>query len=1060
MKKLLGLYHHQENQKGNFYNFYPVSVLSDEGINPIIYPIEWGQYVDPVIGDLFPGYHNINIACSREYNNDEYVFGDALNMFDPQTWGVLDIDFANQYAKTNRGKSNYIPFIALRNTNINLTDNDCCIVIGRNLIDSNFEISTISFAMDEEFYILESNSQLSGPYIKTSDHTYEKCDNFSLWTATVEPSFLYCDVYVDDESESYSIQLIHKNNIKEAIRSSSKQETDAKNEVKPAIAEEHITKAEEPQAPAVEEEIEETEQINSIWEAFDKYNASLPSDYEFGKVTIENLEKKVAKKFNVTEFKNYVKSGNAEGTKALYKELGLFNAISEEMIDAQLAKKAKGKAKIIIPQQYKEGYLEKVTIEGLGEYFRASERGAQALEKSTCYPFLGLEHARNSADEYQEKPASHFAARLAYTKIMADIYSYFDNESASISINDDCFFSFLRDKNSIQSNAVFGVFDKEIDYDSDDFHEIKANGSGRDNVIRLITAGINKEHSLAIAKALNKFFGDTITPHIFAYALDENKYYDLETEEQIGLEEIWSAKIDEEATAKYNALQAKDAAIKEQEEKAKQKEAEAKKKRIADEKAQAAHEAQVKSKALKLEEEAKQLIAETIEKQKQEESKLHAIEQQNSILQKNVELNQARVDSLTKQAAEIVKNAKKALESPEFARVTMDGELAYRMRKAAAEWEDHSEIEKYKEYCNVLSEMTVEDVHGTVISYVVDKILKARPTYSRNDVINIAICIAQGFITVFSGTPGSGKTSICNLFGQVLGLDIPVDNYPYTRYVPVSVGRGWTSQRDFIGYYNPLSKEFDKSNQQVFDTFSIANEEQENSKYPLMILLDEANLSPMEHYWSEFIRICDDREKYNTINCGGEHRFNIPKTMRFLATINNDDTTTTLSPRMIDRSWIITLPELKAKDLLVKGRNFEEDELVRITWDAFYDAFGPKEATSKMENEVENLLSDIRDILPDFPINNRMYQSMVDYYSAAKACFDTTDNSVAPLDYAVAQRVLPKISGVDGQTDSYKDRLTKLKEYLESPDREYTKSAEIVNKIIKRGEDIGFYQFF
>ena len=29
------------------------------------------------------------------------------------------------------------------------------------------------------------------------------------------------------------------------------------------------------------------------------------------------------------------------------------------------------------------------------------------------------------------------------------------------------------------------------------------------------------------------------------------------------------------------------------------------------------------------------------------------------------------------------------------------------------------------------------------------------------------------------------------------------------RYVPVSVEKGWTSKRDLIGYYNPLTRRFE-----------------------------------------------------------------------------------------------------------------------------------------------------------------------------------------------------------------------------------------------------------
>lgn len=39
-----------------------------------------------------------------------------------------------------------------------------------------------------------------------------------------------------------------------------------------------------------------------------------------------------------------------------------------------------------------------------------------------------------------------------------------------------------------------------------------------------------------------------------------------------------------------------------------------------------------------------------------------------------------------------------------------------------------------------------------------------------------------------------------------------------------------------------------------------------------MILLDEANLSPMEHYWSDFLSICDTFRKVKILNLGGRDK--------------------------------------------------------------------------------------------------------------------------------------------------------------------------------------------
>lgn len=102
----------------------------------------------------------------------------------------------------------------------------------------------------------------------------------------------------------------------------------------------------------------------------------------------------------------------------------------------------------------------------------------------------------------------------------------------------------------------------------------------------------------------------------------------------------------------------------------------------------------------------------------------------------------------------------------------------------------------------------------------------------------------------------------------------------------------------------------------------VLNEENNNARFPFAVLLDEANLSPMEYYWAEFMRLTDIEERDSKIeergryiNIGTEKDIYIPKTLKFLATINNDQTTEELSPRLIDRAWIIKLPNVEVKDI-------------------------------------------------------------------------------------------------------------------------------------------------
>lgn len=61
-----------------------------------------------------------------------------------------------------------------------------------------------------------------------------------------------------------------------------------------------------------------------------------------------------------------------------------------------------------------------------------------------------------------------------------------------------------------------------------------------------------------------------------------------------------------------------------------------------------------------------------------------------------------------------------------------------------------------------------------------------------NQLANVVVTIAQSQFTLFSGYPGTGKTSLAKLLGQSMGLG--------NRLLNIPVARGWTSSRDVLGF--------------------------------------------------------------------------------------------------------------------------------------------------------------------------------------------------------------------------------------------------------------------
>ena len=354
-----------------------------------------------------------------------------------------------------------------------------------------------------------------------------------------------------------------------------------------------------------------------------------------------------------------------------------------------------------------------------------------------------------------------------------------------------------------------------------------------------------------------------------------------------------------------------------------------------------------------------------------------------------------------------------------------------------------------------------------LLNYLVKEIQRFRPNYSKNEIVNILLCIMQGFITVFSGSPGTGKTSICKIVSHVLGLDKEFYSNDYiktNRFVSVSVEKGWNSKRDFIGYYNPLTGIVEKNNVKLYDLLKINDVEIKNKEivFPSIVLLDEANLSPMEYYWSDFIKICDDNSGNETIDLGNGEIIFVSNCLRFLATINNDHTVETLSPRVISRAFIVSLPK-NTKGTLKAREISKEDNYKPIKWEELEKLFFVEEDIDFLKG-IKEIFEDIKDICYELQpnmISARIEKAVEKYCSVASHndLFENENNinsNIIALDFVVLQKVLPQIHG-NGET--YKNNLVKLKEYLK--EKGLIRSYEKVSVILEsEKQNFGTFNFF
>jgi len=367
---------------------------------------------------------------------------------------------------------------------------------------------------------------------------------------------------------------------------------------------------------------------------------------------------------------------------------------------------------------------------------------------------------------------------------------------------------------------------------------------------------------------------------------------------------------------------------------------------------------------------------------------------------------------------------------------------------------DSTNNEAYSYDGRILRNLSANDIIDRVYSNFEKK---AKRHVRRDDIVNLLISLTQNFITILAGEPGVGKTSMCSIISKSLGL---CGEGRKKRYIEIPVERGWTSRKDLIGYYNPLTKNVEKTNIDFFNALLAVTEEVEKgiNNIPLFVLLDEANLSPIEHYWASFMHLNDIKSNSpKEIALSDNVRFRLNDGFRFLATINYDHTTEMLSPRFLDRACVILVEPIDLKEMLNSLEDEEDIDNAEgiIDFNLLKEFFYPKEGDF-LDARFNTLLNSISEILKENNtfISGRSINAIKNYCLAATKHMDISENAYIPLDFAVSQKILPQLNGYGDRT---RNTILRLMEIC----KEMPKTYKILERMKDTGDnEHGYYQFF
>ena len=235
---------------------------------------------------------------------------------------------------------------------------------------------------------------------------------------------------------------------------------------------------------------------------------------------------------------------------------------------------------------------------------------------------------------------------------------------------------------------------------------------------------------------------------------------------------------------------------------------------------------------------------------------------------------------------------------------------------------------------------------------------------------------SRGFV-ILSGISGTGKTWLAQAYARAVR----------GRELLVPVAPNWTTNEDLIGYLNPMSSAYHDTPFSNFlreaalewDTAIAEGRE----PVPHYLVLDEMNLARVEYYFATFLSALEvmQREETAIVQLGDE-AVRLTPNLRFVGTVNVDETTHGFADKVYDRAQLV---ELEAPREAIERHLADSPlaETLLAAWDALHEVA---------------------------PFAFRVIDDIGNYVDAAVEM--EVDGDTA-LDEQMLQKLLPKVHGID-----------------------------------------------
>ena len=295
-------------------------------------------------------------------------------------------------------------------------------------------------------------------------------------------------------------------------------------------------------------------------------------------------------------------------------------------------------------------------------------------------------------------------------------------------------------------------------------------------------------------------------------------------------------------------------------------------------------------------------------------------------------------------------------------------------------------------------------------------------------------------LVVLAGVSGTGKSALPMAYAEATGMN----------FISLAVQPGWSGPQDLLGFYNYLERKY-KATELAralaqMSRFSAKDlpglQIQSRKEQMLLLLLDEMNLARIEYYFSDFLSRLEQRRGRNIedeqrrrevsllVDAGSLPATEVPRfifpdfNVLFVGTMNEDESTQSLSDKVIDRANVLRFgapKELRAAPAPTIPPT--SDFLPRATWELWVKSFDG----NGFENE-RTMLTQLNQMLESVnrPFGHRVYRAILDYLANYPGAANDAARCRNALADQIEQKIIPKLRGLDTQDDTTSHCLDQL----------------------------------